>query len=104
MTDTLTFPAWVRLVKLQACADAQHPDKIRNGFSCYGLAPLAPAIGRRFELFEDEHKGRRVISTSSVRERLNPWLFMTRNSFYLIETVEAPTEAEVLAEVLDAAY
>ncbi|GAB3582167.1 hypothetical protein [Hymenobacter daeguensis] len=98
MDGNLTFPAWVRVIKLQACADAQSPDKIRNGRVFFGFAPLVPANGRRFELFTDSSRLRLVLSTSPVRERLNPWIFMTINSFYLIETEDAPVEAAQLVK------
>ncbi|GAB3637317.1 hypothetical protein GCM10027422_29070 [Hymenobacter arcticus] len=98
MTDTIVFPAWVRVTKLQSCADAFSPEAIAVGRSFVGYAPLAPAKGRRFELFADQARLRRVLSTSEVRECLSPWIFMTFNSFYLIEVVEAPAEAEELVE------
>ena len=97
MTEHLSFPCWVRLTKLDHCPDSRHSPAIAIGWSSCGWAPMPPTPGARFEIFSDRSRQRRLLSTSPVRECLSGWIFMTYNSFYLLEAEEEPAAVEELA-------
>jgi hypothetical protein len=96
MFASITYPAWIRITKVQERPDALIPHNIVEGQSWHGLALKAPRCGQRFLMLLNFPNTRPGFYTSEVRELLSPWLFMTYNSFYLIEEEEAPAEAEEL--------